>query len=79
MALSCVPFVSFRISSFFSKIFNNPKTQKGISALKTIGEKVGGFFTTIREKITKSKGFERFLKFATLLRKVCFFVKVSKI
>jgi len=52
------------ISSFFSKIFNNPKTQKGISALKTIGEKVGGFFTTIREKITKSKGFVRFLKFA---------------
>jgi len=57
--------IGARISVLLSKVTKNKAVAKGIEFIKNIATRVSGFFQVIQSKIAGSKGFARFLKFAS--------------
>ena len=64
-AINVIKNIAERIRTFFTNIGGNNKVQKAINGIKNIGERIRTFFTSIGDNLSKSKGFQKFLKFAS--------------
>ena len=53
------------VSRFFKRAIGPRKIKRAIDAVKGVVGKVASFFNTIKDKVANSKGFQRFIKFAS--------------